>query len=312
MKILVLHNTDWVAKRFKEVKDYFPFIDFTVRKKDLKPTYEEKTSIGWDLKPKTETRISDEYMLDLVKDYDGVVLIGDFRKMTIRGLHSFVNGKHLMQVDTTEKRGVRWNKTLTGWELRNTRSSNRFMDQMEYTTIHEIGHLIEKELGISNVSLQGLHLAVRLQRFHRWFADKIPQFKKKDVFSGLLPMVEGRAKLLVLIMKLLGKPIRITEGYRSLERQKELYNKRPKVTNAKAGQSYHNWGVAFDIVFEKTGYDAPESDWQLVGRIGKRIGLEWGGDWKTFTDRPHFQYRLGYHWSDFQKGKVDLSEFNLK
>ena len=82
-----------------------------------------------------------------------------------------------------------------------------------------------------------------------------------------------------------------------------------KVTNAKGGQSYHNYGLAIDIVllidkdkngtFEtaswdlKTDFDGDgKSDWQEIVAIFKRYGWEWGGDWK-FVDAPHFQKTYG-------------------
>ena len=70
-----------------------------------------------------------------------------------------------------------------------------------------------------------------------------------------------------------------------------------KVTNAKAGQSYHNYGLAIDVVEVspmygyKKGY--PSSRWDKIARIGKSLGLEWGGDWKSFVDKPHFQLNKG-------------------
>lgn len=82
-----------------------------------------------------------------------------------------------------------------------------------------------------------------------------------------------------------------------------------KVTNAKGGQSYHNFSLAVDIVllwdkdgngtFEtpvwdtKTDFDGDKiSDWSEVVAIFKRYGWEWGGDWR-FVDAPHFQKTFG-------------------
>jgi peptidoglycan L-alanyl-D-glutamate endopeptidase CwlK len=82
-----------------------------------------------------------------------------------------------------------------------------------------------------------------------------------------------------------------------------------RVTNAKGGQSYHNYGLAIDIVllvdkdkngtFEtaawdlKTDFDGDKkADWMEVVQIFKRYGFEWGGDWK-FVDAPHFQKTFG-------------------
>ena len=115
-------------------------------------------------------------------------------------------------------------------------------------------------------------------------------------------------------MALLGHPVRITEGYRSMERQQELYNQGRTtpgniVTNAKAGESFHNYGVAVDFVFRKEGYNASEELWQTLGAIGKSQGFEWGGDWAKFVDKPHFSMTLGYSLEDFKLGKVDYSKW---
>lgn len=81
------------------------------------------------------------------------------------------------------------------------------------------------------------------------------------------------------------------------------------VTNAKGGQSYHNYGLALDIVLIKdtngdgkyetaswetnVDFDGDgKSDWQEVVQIFKRYGWEWGGDW-NFSDKPHFQRTMG-------------------
>lgn len=106
--------------------------------------------------------------------------------------------------------------------------------------------------------------------------------------------------------KVQNENVKITEGFRSFERQTELYNQRPKVTNAKAGQSLHNYGVAFDVCFTKTGY---KGNWDKIGAIGKKLGLEWGGDFKSIKDRPHFQLTLGYPLKSFQQNKIDWDKF---
>ena len=89
------------------------------------------------------------------------------------------------------------------------------------------------------------------------------------------------------------------------------------VTNAKGGQSYHNYGLAVDIVllkdkdkngtFESASWETNvdfdgdgQADWMEVVAIFKRHGWEWGGDWK-FTDLPHFQKTLGMSVTDLLK-----------
>ena len=108
--------------------------------------------------------------------------------------------------------------------------------------------------------------------------------------------------------------IRITEGHRTNKRQQELYEQGRTtpgsiVTNAKAGQSIHNYRCAFDVVFINGGYNRSDKDWQSIGKLGKSVGLSWGGDWKEFKDRPHFDLTFGYSWQDFQQNRVDLTKY---
>ena len=92
--------------------------------------------------------------------------------------------------------------------------------------------------------------------------------------------------------------IKITDCFRSVAEQDELYAQgRTKpgsiVTNAKgsAYQSHHMWGTAFDFCRNdgKGAYYDADGFFKKVGAIGKSIGLEWGGDWKSPVDKPHFQ-----------------------
>ena len=107
----------------------------------------------------------------------------------------------------------------------------------------------------------------------------------------------------------------ITSTYRDAESQTALYAQgRTKpgsiVTNAKAGQSFHNWKCAFDVVPMRNGkpvWGTMGKDlelWNKVGAIGESVGLEWAGRWKRFKEFPHFQFTGGLTLSDFQAGKT--------
>ncbi len=95
-----------------------------------------------------------------------------------------------------------------------------------------------------------------------------------------------------------GLKIAIGECLRTVKEQDALYAKGRTVsgkivTNAK-GSSYssmHQWGVAFDFYRNdgKGAYENGDSFFEKVGKIGKSLGLEWGGDWKSIKDLPHFQ-----------------------
>lgn len=97
----------------------------------------------------------------------------------------------------------------------------------------------------------------------------------------------------------MGLNFKVTSGRRTFAEQAKLYAQGrtapgARVTNARPGYSWHNFGTAYDLtlfsgknpVWESRHYDT-------AGRIGEELGLEWGGRWKKFVDRPHFQRKLG-------------------
>lgn len=63
------------------------------------------------------------------------------------------------------------------------------------------------------------------------------------------------------------------------------------VTNCRYPYSGHNWGVAFDIYRNdgKGAYNDQGGWFRKCGQVGKKMGLFWGGDFKSFTDKPHFE-----------------------
>lgn len=98
----------------------------------------------------------------------------------------------------------------------------------------------------------------------------------------------------------------VTQGLRTFEEQDKLYAQRPKVTNAKGGQSIHNYGLAFDFCLINGGktiwdvakdFDADKQpDWMEVVKVFKDAGYTWGGDFRSFKDRPHFEKTFGHTW----------------
>ena len=107
---------------------------------------------------------------------------------------------------------------------------------------------------------------------------------------------------------------------RTFKEQDELFAKRPIVTKARGGQSYHNYGLAVDIVLitnngKEASWDTVKdfdgdrtSDWMEIVTIFKKYGWAWGGDW-NFKDDPHFEKTLGFTWRELlaihESGKVD-------
>jgi peptidoglycan LD-endopeptidase CwlK len=121
--------------------------------------------------------------------------------------------------------------------------------------------------------------------------------RSEKAIATLLPEVQPLARALVQKAASVGITIKIICGLRTYAEQDALYAKGrtepgPIVTKAKGGQSNHNFGIAFDIgVFEDSKYLPDSPKYKAVGALGVDLGLEWGGNWKTIVDQPHYQLR---------------------
>jgi peptidoglycan L-alanyl-D-glutamate endopeptidase CwlK len=98
--------------------------------------------------------------------------------------------------------------------------------------------------------------------------------------------------------KAAGLNVLITETYRTKQEQDALYAKGRTapgniVTNAKYPKSPHCWGVAFDFCRNVRGCEYDDSDgfFRKCGEIGKSLGLAWGGDFRSFVDKPHLELK---------------------
>lgn len=112
--------------------------------------------------------------------------------------------------------------------------------------------------------------------------------------------------------------IRIVQGLRTIAEQDALYAQGrgmpgKKVTNAKGGKSFHNYGLAFDFAliydidgngtWETLSWDLAKDfdsdripDWKEVVKVFEDAGYEWGGRWATIVDAPHLQKTFGFKW----------------
>jgi peptidoglycan L-alanyl-D-glutamate endopeptidase CwlK len=145
-----------------------------------------------------------------------------------------------------------------------------------------------------------------------------PIKSEQFILDGLHPLVSNR------VIKVLNKAVQqnlyviLYQGIRTFQQQDDLYkqgrgpngeivDKDKVVTYAKAGTSWHNYAVSVDIVMNigrrptitltwDDFIDANKdgvNDWKQLGQIGKSYGFEWGGDFKSLIDVPHFQYHNG-------------------
>lgn len=134
--------------------------------------------------------------------------------------------------------------------------------------------------------------------------------------SDLVPPCKERAEKFLKAAKDAGIDLLVTSTYRDHESQAALFAQgRTKpgliVTNARPGQSWHNWRCAFDVVPIRNGKPVwgttgPDGDlWRKVGELGESVGLEWAGRWTgKLREFAHFQYTGGLTLADLQSGKV--------
>lgn len=137
----------------------------------------------------------------------------------------------------------------------------------------------------------------------------------KNMGSGIHPVVKESALELIRRAYKEGIYLFITHGYRSNAQQNELYSQGRRgiagesiVTNAPAGSSYHNYGLAIDFVLTNEAgtatYWTVNDKWKRAAQIGKSLGFSWGGDWTGgFKDFPHLEMTGGLTTKQLKAGK---------
>lgn len=128
--------------------------------------------------------------------------------------------------------------------------------------------------------------------------------------NELLPLVKAKVEKFEELCKAANIDLLITSTYRDYESQNALYAQGRTapgkiVTNAKAGDSWHNHRCAIDVVplvNGKPDWDGSHPVWAQIGKLGKEAGLEWAGDWKSFKEIAHFQYTGGMTLAQLKAG----------
>lgn len=103
-----------------------------------------------------------------------------------------------------------------------------------------------------------------------------------------------------------GITLRVSEGYRSIAYQNSLYAKGRTtagkiVTNARGGSSYHNYGLAIDLVELKDGKINWDFDYSKLLPLARKYNLTWGGTFKNIIDKPHYEITFGNNWRTLLK-----------
>jgi peptidoglycan L-alanyl-D-glutamate endopeptidase CwlK len=153
-----------------------------------------------------------------------------------------------------------------------------------------VGADVDGKLGAQQVAPQQAAALVQSPGFE-------PDSRSQKNIATLLEPVRPYAVALIQKAASNGITIKIISGLRSYAEQDALYAQGRAadgdiVTHAKGGYSNHNFGIAFDVgVFESNKYLPDSPKYKTVGVLGVELGLEWGGNWKTITDQPHFELR---------------------
>ncbi len=129
------------------------------------------------------------------------------------------------------------------------------------------------------------------------------------VLESLDPKCRDQFTTFILLAKAtaatFGVDYRLISGLRTWEEQDALYAKKPKVTNARGGYSWHNFGVAADAgCFREDGAVYLDGGSIAAQALAEKVhaacsvhardcGLEWGGAWQGFKDTPHWQVNIG-------------------
>jgi hypothetical protein len=110
--------------------------------------------------------------------------------------------------------------------------------------------------------------------------------------------------------------LRVTYGLRTKAEQDALYAQgRTKpgkiITNAKGGQSYHNYGLAIDVVPMVKNKPDWNYDFSKLAPIAARFGIAWGGNFKNLVDKPHFEITFGFKVSQLADITADRLGYTL-
>lgn len=129
--------------------------------------------------------------------------------------------------------------------------------------------------------------------------------------ADLLPRTAAKVSNMITGCKEAGIDLLVTATYRDNESQDALYAQGrtmlgKKVTNVKGGDSFHNHRVAVDVVPIVNGKCVWDdlTLWARVGAIGTQCGMEWGGYWERWKDKPHFQDPMGYSIDQYKRGEA--------
>ncbi|WP_137934845.1 M15 family metallopeptidase [Mesorhizobium comanense] len=111
--------------------------------------------------------------------------------------------------------------------------------------------------------------------------------------DGAHPDIIEFGRLLVKRMRRLDVPMFESTMWRTMDDQQSAYVLGH--SNAKPGQSAHNYGCAVDVIHGVKGWNLSRQEWSIIGHVGKELAaqrgfkLTWGGDWQRLWDPAHWE-----------------------
>lgn len=131
--------------------------------------------------------------------------------------------------------------------------------------------------------------------------------------NELVPVVRHKVEEFIALCDDEGIDLLVTSTYRDNESQAALYAQGRTtigriITNANAGDSFHNYRCAVDVVPLRNGkpvWGTQGDDgelWHKIGKLGEEAGLEWAGNWHTFKEMAHFQFTNGNTLAQLKQG----------
>ncbi len=181
-------------------------------------------------------------------------------------------------------------------------------------------------VGVGTIALLGVGAVILINKngkkiLPESILDKLSEENKKQVFE-LHPNARLKFAQFISAIQDKGYIVVITSGHRDFNKQAQLYLENPN--NAKAGYSNHNYGYAIDIniIDPKTGKTilrkaSSDEEWKKSGivDIAKKMGFEWGGDFKNYQDPIHFaiprEKTTAQMYALVKEGKVDKDGYVL-
>jgi len=130
--------------------------------------------------------------------------------------------------------------------------------------------------------------------------------KVQNIFSSWIAECQ-------ILAKAFNYEYKAISGNRTWDEQAKLYAQGRTapgkiITNARPGYSNHNFGIAVDMgVFKNGKYldenspDESEAFHRKAAEIAKKYNIAWGGDWTSFKDYPHFEYKTGKTLSEMRQ-----------